>query len=505
MASFNFDTSAIQAKPPQVEQMKLSDMLNMASKGYELKKMKELYPAMIEKAKAESESAQSGAVMKDIEASQASIRNKEQMKLNAFMQDPKNYMDENGDIDLTKANKAIPIIAPMTGTDHLSKLSTLAQNNTLAKDAKLKFSQNEREIVASTYGALGRANVTDPKEYASALDNLVKAFPDSPSMKQYADAAKGNLMMVGDHSKLPAVAIGTANQLLTLPQQQTAFTPTTNVATVGGQQVPVTTTPSATGGAPQVNVGQFGGTTPQTQPPAGAPGMPKIVNEDPTLTYTGPAQPLQLNPVQEGLFKAGQENFNKLPALQQQAQEAKEYVRGATNAVEAAKGSTLAQKLQAGGKYVFENPELDRLTKNLAGVLVSNANTMGLNRSDASFADAEKLSGSAKISNEALKDILQRADAQASAADKYATAVKNYREKRGEINASIHEGRFKSAWSNAYDSKIFQMDNIANSNLPDAEKTARIQDLTKNMSPSAYTKFVNDAKTIHRLEQGKYQ
>ena len=505
MASFNIDTSSIQAKPPQVEQMKLSDMLNMASKGYELKKMKELYPAMIEKAKAESESAQSGAFMKNIEASQASIRNKEQLKLNAFMQDPKNYMDENGDIDLTKANKAIPIIAPMTGTDHLSKLSTLAQNNTLAKDAKLKFSQNEREIVASTYGALGRANVTDPKEYANALDNLVKAFPDSPSMKQYADAAKGNLMMVGDHSKLPAVAIGTANQLLTLPQQQTAFTPTTNVATVGGQQVPVTTTPSATGGAPQVNVGQFGGTTPQTKPPASAPGMPKIVNEDPNLTYNGPAQPLQLNPVQEKLFNAGQENFNKLPALQQQAQEAKEYVRGATNAIEAAKGSTLAQKLQAGGKYVFENPELDRLTKNLAGVLVSNANTMGLNRSDASFADAEKLSGSAKISNEALKDILQRADAQASAADKYATAVKNYREKRGEINASIHEGRFKSAWSNAYDSKIFQMDNIANSNLPDEEKTARIQDLTKNMSPSAYTKFVNDAKTIHRLEQGKYQ
>ena len=180
-------------------------------------------------------------------------------------------------------------------------------------------------------------------------------------------------------------------------------------------------------------------------------------------------------------------------------------MRGATNAIDAAKGSTLTQKLQAGGKYVFENPELDRLTKNLAGVLVSNANTMGLNRSDASFADAEKLSGSAKISNEALKDILQRADAQASAADKFSTAVKNYREKRGEINASIHEGRFKSAWSNAYDPKIFQMDNIANSNLPEDIKSQRIQELTKNMSPSAYTKFVNDAKTIHRLEQGKYQ
>ena len=173
MATFNVDTSMIGAKPPQVEQMKLSDMLNMASKGYELKKMKELYPAMIEKAKAESESAQSGAVVKDIEAQQATIRNKEQMKLNAFMQDPKNYMNENGDIDLTKANKAIPIIAPMTGADHLTKLSTLAQNNTLAKDAKLKFSQNEREVVASTYAALGRANVTDPKEYANALDNLV--------------------------------------------------------------------------------------------------------------------------------------------------------------------------------------------------------------------------------------------------------------------------------------------------------------------------------------------
>ena len=173
MATFNVDTSMIGAKPPQVEQMKLSDMLNMVSKGYELKKMKELYPAMIEKAKAESESAQSGAVVKDIEAQQATIRNKEQMKLNAFMQDPKNYMNDNGDIDLTKANKAIPIIAPMTGAEHLTKLSTLAQNNTLAKDAKLKFSQNEREVVASTYAALGRANVTDPKEYANALDNLV--------------------------------------------------------------------------------------------------------------------------------------------------------------------------------------------------------------------------------------------------------------------------------------------------------------------------------------------
>jgi hypothetical protein len=59
MADFRTDTSAIKVEKQQG--MSLADMLNISKSSYELSKLKELYPAMIQKEQALSKSAQIGA------------------------------------------------------------------------------------------------------------------------------------------------------------------------------------------------------------------------------------------------------------------------------------------------------------------------------------------------------------------------------------------------------------------------------------------------------------
>jgi hypothetical protein len=137
--------------------------------------------------------------------------------------------------------------------------------------------------------------------------------------------------------------------------------------------------------------------------------------------------------------------------------------------------------------------------------MVQNANTMGLNKTDSSRGDAATISGSDAISPEALRDIMQRADAQFTATTKFAEGLKKYREKRGEVNSAINADRFQSAWASNYDSRIFQLQNIRDSNYPEAVKKQRYESLTKSMSEKEFDELDKKAKVIDRLVEGSYK
>lgn len=486
MADYNFSDVASKVNAPQ---MNISDMLKM---GYMANQVK----------------------LADIEVQKAEQVNRERIAMQSYMSDPKNFMTDNGDIDIDRITKAIPTIAPLTGADQVAKLTTLATNNTQAKQAKMNFDTNQRQVVASVYSALGRAGVTDPKEYSGALDRLKEAYPDSPAIQRYADAAKSNLSLGVNPQTLPQVAIQTANQLLTLPQQHEAFAPKATLGQVGGASVPIITKPSVSGEAPQISTGNLGGGATPTGTPTTTGGvaagtqsqkLPRLVEEDTGLSYTGPANPINLNDIQKDAYAKGKLVYDTMPAATQAAKEGKQYVRKVEQYASTASGSGLYKTGQDFARFVASNPDLDILRKNIAGVMVQNANSMGLNKTDASRSDAETLSGSEKISPEALRDIMQRADAQFTATEMFGKALDKYHSKRGDVNANIHTSKFQNAWANNYDSRIFQLDNIAKSNWPEKVKEERTAEIVGRMSESEYKDFVKKAKAIHRLTEGLHQ
>lgn len=443
------------------------------------------------------------------EAAKAKQANEERQVYMGFMKDPKNWQLPNGDIDIDKVNSVLPVIAPLTGAEYAGKLNALHKNNTEARDAKLNFDQKERSVVGSVYSALGYANVQDPTVYAKALNNLKDQFPNSKNIHRYADAAIGNLAMAGPGENLPKIALQTANQLMSISDQYQNFAPKATTGTIGGQAVGVVTTPSVGGNQPSVSTSPLGGGQPGSPTGGAAPAttkpMPKLIQEDLGLSYTGPINPLNLNKFQEEAYAKGKTNVSEANMAVKSVKDLQQAVRKVEEVIGSASGSKLGQTVQQGGKWIIPNAELDTLVKNLAQVQARNASIMGLDKTDSSRELNSKLSGSEKIAPEALAGVMQQVKAEANAAELYTQGLNKFVEKRGDVNGYIQQQKFQNKWAEHYDPRIFQIDDIAQSKLPEAEKQAQIDKITGRMSESEFKKYKENAVIIHRLAKGLYQ
>ena len=443
-----------------------------------------------------------------IEAARAKQAGQEREIYQGFMKDPKNWQTENGDIDIDKVNSVLPVIAPLTGAEYAGKLNQLSKNNTEARDAKLNFDQKERSVVGSVYSALGYANVQDRTTYAKALNNLKDQFPNSKNIHRYVDAAIGNLSMAGDGPNLPKIALQTSAQLMSPQEQYQQFAPKAGTANIGNQLVGTVTQPSVGGNQPTISTSPLGGgqgqVTPVSETTTTKP-MPKLIQEDTSMNYTGPANPLNLNKFQEESYAKGKTNVTEanmavksIKDLQQSVRKVEEYMGSAT-------GSKGMQMIQSGGKWIFGNADLDTLVKNVAQVQARNASIMGLDKTDSSRELNAKLSGSEKIDPQALAGVMQQVKAEASAAELYTAGLNKFVEKRGDVNGYIQQQKFQNKWAEHYDPRIFQIDDIAQSKLPENEKQAKIDQITGKMSESDFKKYKTDSVIIHRLAKGLYQ
>jgi hypothetical protein len=91
------------------------------------------------------------------------------------------------------------------------------------------------------------------------------------------------------------------------------------------------------------------------------------------------------------------------------------------------------------------------------------------------------------------------------AAEMFTQGLNKFVEKRGDINGKIQAQKFQNTWAEHYDPRIFQVDNIANSNIPEADKGTRIKDITSRMTDAEFKKYKEDRTVIHRLSKGLYQ
>lgn len=439
----------------------------------------------------------------------AEQQQKEMPLIQNFMQDPQNKLPD-GSFDL-KQMPALVSIAPITGPQYADKIIGLTKNHIETNRALNLLSEENRKPFAAIYGNYGQVAANgQPVTSGEVIQSLQRLKEFYPQLAQAADGQiKGWQARPLDQPVDPKALMKARNESLTPTQLIDQFAPKATTGSVGGQAVGVVTQPSVMGEQPRVSTTPLGGGQPSSnmQPTAALKTrvMPDLIKEDPDFNYTGPANPLNLNDVQKDSYAKGKTMLREAPLLATAAEEGKQYVRKVEEVANKASGSGVYKTAQDWAKVLVAQPDLDTLRKNIAGVMVQNANTMGLNKTDSSRGDAATISGSDAISPEALRDIMQRADAQFTATTKFADGLKKYREKRGEVNSALNADRFQSAWASNYDSRIFQLQNIRDSNYPDAVKKQRYESLTKSMSEKEFDELDKKAKVIDRLVEGSYK
>ena len=229
------------------KQMSLADMLNLSKSSYELNKMKELYPSMIEEQKAKSESAQAQSKITGIELEKSTQANEERKIAQSLFSDPSNYLDKNGNIDVPRITKTVNPVMPYTGAEYIKKYTDLAQNQSTAASAKTRLTDEQRGSLGSLLGGMSAAGIDDPKKYAESVQRWADQHPGDKNIQDLASAYIGNLKYAqpGDQTRLTAAKAaqeykGPAQQIGANAAGQTVVTNTLT----GEQRIP---------GQPQAN------------------------------------------------------------------------------------------------------------------------------------------------------------------------------------------------------------------------------------------------------------
>ena len=452
------------------------------------------------------------------QAQMAEQKTKEMPIIQQWAKDPANKLPD-GSFDLEQV-PALISVAPMSGPEYADKIINLTKNHIETNKALNELSESNRKPFASVYGSYGQmaanGQKVNPGDIVQSLETLKQYYPQ---LTKAADGQiKGWQAYPKDHPVDPQSLLKARNESLTPTQLIDQFAPKAETATIGGAQRPVVRQPSMTGEQPTITPTQFGsgtggytagGTTGATAPkPTNeetGKRMPAIINYGSGLKYTQDPSLFNLNDAQKKAYDKGDEMVNSIGAGLKAAKDIQQPIRKVEEYINSASGSKLYQTLQAGGKYAWGNSDLDSLVKNVASIQARNAEVMGLSKTDHMQDLNAKLSGSEKIDPKALAGVMQQVKADAVAAEKYNVGLQKFVEKHGDINSRILATKFQNAWADNYDPRIFQQQNIENSNLPEIDKQRRIAEIHSTMSKDEYKELENKAKVLYRLEKGLYQ
>jgi len=434
----------------------IGDLLGTATKAMEYSRLSELYPALIKKAEAESQSAQLGVAEKELMGMGA--------RLTAAINNPMVIQAEQ-DPNSVDQQKLIQYITT-AGREH-------------AKAMKL-----------------------DPKRADELLAPIIRVATENPGMvreslkeelRRGLDASARAQMMGGPG------AIGVS----TIPTNQPAFrgrgvTPEAMTAPlrgpVQGQNLmvaPVTEN--------QVSISNIPGGAPTTAPapmaaPMAAPVaagqmvQPEVSNFP--LMFEPPARAGIQRPKREGEDKAiefGQTLRDQLAERQLNMTKAREdvanVIRSANDLIN--KGGFIPEtgpggQLRRGFASLTGDPTYQELEKNLANVISSNLAALKVGgNSVAGLELTKEAAGKLGYDPTVLLKIARRADADLTNIDMMATGLQKHSQRFGDANAQ----RFTKMWSDNADSKVFQIMNI-NRDIEDPKlKQDAAAEILKDMTP----------------------
>ena len=436
----------------------------------------------------------------------AEEQQKEMPLIQSVMADPENKLPD-GSFDIKKITQILPAIAPITGPEYATKIVNMTKNHIEASKALNEASQQERGIIGSVYAAHAQAGTQDPNMVIASLDNLRK---ENPNLNRLVDLKINSLKQIPGGPEFNKKLYQARNETLTPTQVIDQFAPKAGTASIGGQTVGTVTQPSVLGEQPTVSTSPLGGGQPMqptggTTTETGGKPMPKLIQEDTSMNYTGPANPLNLGDIKQKLYDKGIKNIEEVNATKPIIANAQQAIRKVEDYLYSAAGSRLGQMTRQGLKFVLSDPELDMTVKNLAVLQARSAAIMGLDKTDSSRDLNSKLSGNVDIAPEALAGVIQQAKAEFKAGEQYIAGVNKFLEKRGDINGYIQEQKFQRKWAEHYDPRIFQVDDIASSKLPEIEKVKQIGQITGRMTKPEFEKYKEDRQIINRLSKGLYQ
>jgi hypothetical protein len=542
MADFSMNVNY--AKPQATS---LSDMVNMAGGIQNYQQAQQLNPLLLQRAQQEVEQARQINPLelekKQIENQVLRQKNDERLKLQEFTSNPANWQT-NGRIDMDKINAVIPRIAPLTGSDVINSLSGLHKSQTDATKAKNGMTQEMRQVVAGRLGILGRMGIDDPQLIVGELDRLKNENPDSREVHDLIEAYKYPLSKAQKGPNVVKDLIAQEQSLLSPAQKETAFSPSIGTVDTGVGIQPVVTTKSAGGAAPTLltsgqiipkdigpqivelngikyyltpskvqggqptltEVGAQGVTPPNAQqgnaPQVNAPQTTatqqrkSVVVEDMPVSQGGIPQ---LNTFQKARLESGNLLIKNSVEAANAAREGEETSRQVKNYMSSAAGSAPGQFLRKAGQWVAGDPQLEILSKNLADQQLRNMQIMGA-RTDAASSDVKAASGKADLTREGLQAIVDRTDASNTAVTAFQKGLKRYTDQG--LNGIVHADKFKEAWADNYDVRVFKAMNIMNSNLSQAQKQMEQQKLLKGLTDAQLKDLQEKASNIERLQNG---
>lgn len=488
MADFRTDTSAI--KVEQTKPMTLSDMLNIGKQTYELSKLKELYPAIIAKEQAQSKTAQT--------EQQKAERTLEPTVRQAEMKTESESMDL-----ATKKQSAI-------SSGYVSKI----YDPMIVAAAKNPNSVNKDELVKN----ITKWGIQQGKEAGVDQETTMKLI------QPYIDIAQNNPAQLQDYLKQRHI-LGLSSESRTSAltpsgiQVNTGaggYTAATNPFGGTQQGQPITGTQYTQQVSPQREIvngvvgtrdsaGNFiplNGENVTPNPVTPVKEKPEIITGETKVLSAGGVP--QLNDQQKQAYEAASKEKASYKDLSENVAEADKTVETALKKLSQAKGNAPGRMVRSAGKWVSGNEDLEILTKSLADLSVRQSKLMGAG-TDAANEAVAKTQGNADLTEGGLRSILQRISATNTAWKDYTKANMAYEKNRGIYGANVNHEQFKKAWAANYDTNIFILQNIHDSNLSKADKELEAQKLFKGMSDAQMKEFERKAKNIHALENGTYK
>jgi hypothetical protein len=468
--------------PPQ--QMSLGDMMNVARGAQAYKQAEQVNPLLLQQ---QAQTTRTGQIALSVEEQ----KNIERQNMQTFFADPNNFQTE-GRIDINKINAVVPKLAPLTGPDYVSKMSTLSTAQTEALKAKQNLTQDQRQLVGSTLGLLGRAGITDPQVAIKELRMLSDQNPDNVDLKNLIE--KSYVPVFTSMQAGPQVAdslVKASQSILTPAQIQERFAPQAGTLNTGEQVFQTVTTPGVGNIAPRIQLGA------QPLADVGIPPNQEVI--DPVTgqkRLIGPASqrtnaPIftNLGPAQTSLLGAGGINIAEdLSKTLAEAKEAPTRIATFQNikklAPEAFVGVGGARKeLAAGiagavGWNIFdaEKTATDELAKNTNLLTLTGGNT------DAARAIAEAANPNKKMTEKALKDVAD----QLIGIEKMKVARANFLAP-AQNDAALFAQR-QQQFNGLSDYRLFQ-----------EMSREEVKKLFDSMSPAARTEMTNKVKAAKSL------
>jgi hypothetical protein len=498
MADFSFPSLPAVTPVPQTS---LGDMMNIARGAQAYKQAAQINPLALEQQQAVTQTAQQGAVTGGINLDILKQKDKERQNLQTFFSDPANFQTD-GRIDIDKINKVVPTLAPLTGSDYVKNLSDLSTAQTAAEKASMGLTQDNRNLVSSTLGILGRGGVSDPQIAINEMRMLVEQNPKNPHLKDLVEKAYVPIFSKMQPGANIADALIKASQsILTPAQQQTAFTPTTAVTTEGRV---VTTTPTVGSGAPNVVISTAGGLQ------GGAPSVNALV---PAGTEVAPgmrvpypvrsaAQPFIAEPTESKDQAAGAEYRNNLVTGQMGLTQAKRNVQEVMDTANKIGSDLYFNKGGIPGqieqkiRMSIGSEKYDMLAKDLANMAITNSKAMGnVGGTVAGLDMAAVANGTIKVPPDVLTKIARRVQSDQTNLDMQANGAQQFAQKFGDNNMKAYQ----QAWNANADSKIFEAMNITRDTTDPAKLKLELNRLFPN--PNDYQDFLKKYRNIKKLSE----